>query len=507
MAQTKDPFTALQKISQNIATLNAIHSVLSWDQETYMPQEGIESRSMQLEILSSIVHKHKTSPTFKKALSKLIDIETGAVKADLPPPIQAAAKEWRREFLKDTKIPNSFVKKFTKTTSSALHAWSVAKKKSSYKDFLPHLEKIVTLCKKKADILGFKDHPYDALLDLYEPEMTTSVLTELFGKLKSPLTELLKSIQAVPQNDDRFLFQQYPFDQQMRFSHQLLASLGFSKEKSRLDISSHPFCMGIHPKDTRLTTRVYENHLTSNLFSVIHEAGHGLYNMNLPLEYYGTPLCEQISLGIDESQSRFWETIIGRSLPFWQHFYPALQKEFPEQLSQVSLQDFYRGINVVKPSLIRVEADEVTYCLHVIVRFEIEKALIEGSLQLKELPEAWNQKMKEMIGITPSNDAEGCLQDIHWSMGAIGYFPTYALGNLCAAQLFQTFVASHPDWQAKVMSGDLSFIIEWLKNNIHKFGKAYTSQELIQKITGKPLSFEPYIHYLKAKYQKLYPIT
>ncbi len=498
-------FLRMQKLSQNIAALHAIHNVLEWDQETYMPKDGIESRSLQLEILAGMIHKQKTSKAYASTLSELIDISSGTLRdPSLQPPFQAACKAWRRDYLQAKKIPNAWVKKFAKTTSAALHAWSQAKKNSSFKEFAPHLQKIIDLSRKKADLLSFEEHPYDALVDLFEPAMTTATLSSLFSSLKQPLIQLLKDIQTTKPPREDFLYQYYPFNEQLQFGQKLLSSMGFSPDSSRLDLSSHPFCTGIHPKDTRLTTRIDTHHLTSNIFSVIHEGGHGLYNKNLPLEFYGTPLCEQISLGMDESQSRFWETRIGRSLPFWKYFYPLLQKEFPSQLSKISLEDFYRALNIVKPSLIRVEADEVTYCLHVILRFEIEKELIMGSLQVKDLPDVWNQKMDELLGIRPANDAEGCLQDIHWSMGAIGYFPTYALGNLYAAQFFETFETSHPTWEQEVSLGNLSFIESWLKQEIHQHGKAYNSQELIQKITGKPLQVTPFLQYLQSKYSQLY---
>jgi len=504
----KTPFSETHKLSKTSSLLESIHYLLEWDQETYMPKDAIEFRSEQLELMASLVHKQRTAPSFKKALSKLINIETGSIVDNtLSAEEMAAAREWRRDYLQAVKLPSSYVKLLAKTSSKALHAWSEARRHNNFKAFAPHLEKLITLNKKKAEYLGYKDHPYDALLDLYEPEMKTAYLTELFGKLKISLTELLKSIQAKPKHPIGFIHQDYPVGHQMRFGHILLKGMGFSDTMSRLDTSSHPFCSALNPKDVRMTTRLIPTLPLSNIFSVIHEGGHGIYEAQLNDKMYGTPLCSAISLGIHESQSRFWETLIGRSLPFWKHYYPLLQKEFPDQLGSVPLDNFYRAVNNVEASMIRVEADEVTYCLHVIIRFELEKALIEGSLKVKDLPAAWNNKMKEYLGICPSADSEGCLQDIHWSMGAFGYFPTYALGNLYAAQFFATFEKAHSNWQERVAKGELGFIKEWLKENLHKYGRQYTPPEIIKKITGRALEATPYVNYLQQKYKEIYQLN
>jgi carboxypeptidase Taq len=504
----KSPYTKLYALSKETAVLAAAQQLLDWDQETYMPSEAIELRSLQTEALASLIHKQSISPRFAKALGQLINIETGAiVDSSLTPAQTSAAKEWRKDYLKAAKLPNSFVKKFSKTTSQALHVWSKAKKENNFRLFAPHLEKIVALCRKKADLLGFTGHPYDALIDLHEPGMTEAVLTPLFARLKKELSSLLQKIETAAPIESDFLNGSFPAEKQMRFGKMLLEAMGFSSHSSRLDLSSHPFCMGIHPLDTRMTTRLDLENPMSNIFSVIHEGGHGLYNMGRPAEHFGSPLADSVSLGIDESQSRLWETRIGRSYSFWEHFLPKLQLEFPEQLSHVTLNDFYRAVNVVKPSLIRVEADEVTYSLHVIVRFEIECALLEGKLKVKELPEAWNEKIKSSLGITPPSDATGCLQDIHWAMGAIGYFPTYTLGNLYAAQFFSVFEGLFPNWKERIAKGELAFIKEWLREQIHQYGRRYSPSELVMRITGKPLDESSFVSYLHNKYGALYNWT
>lgn len=501
------PYAKLFELSKQFYLLNSVQSLVEWDQETYMPKDAIEQRSSQIELLAHYVHKNRTSKQFAKALDALIDIETGEIKDDkLSSPQMAALREWRRDYVKAVKLPSSFVKRYAKTVSTASHVWKTAKQHNDFRSFAPYLEKVVSLCRKKADILGFQEHPYDALLDLYEPEMKTSYLTTLFEKLKVHLKELLRAIMSKPQFQEGLLYKECPKINQLEFCNKLLHAMGFDDASSRLDLSAHPFCTGLHPKDTRMSTAIHPDNLFFAVFATLHEGGHGLYNRGLPPDQYGSPLCEPISLGIDESQSRFWETLIGQSDPFWQHFFPILQHDFPEQFSSVDFQDFYNAINAVKPALIRIEADEVTYNLHIIVRYEIEKGLIEGKIKVKDLPEIWNEKMRENLGIAPQYNGEGCLQDIHWSLGFLGYFPTYTLGNLYAAQFFNAFAHDHPDWKEKTAKGHLDFIREWLHTHIHRYGRQYTSLELCTKVTGKPLSEQPFIDYLNRKYKALYEI-
>lgn len=498
-------YEKLHALSKTTTLLASVETLLDWDQETYMPKEAIEIRSLQHEILASLVHRSRTSKAFAKALSALIDLKTGAIIDERLSSSQIAAlREWRRDYVRDIKLPQAFVKQFAKTTSAATHAWKTAKEHNDFKAFSSHLEKVVALSRKKAAILGFTEHPYDALLDLYEPGMKTSFLTPLFSKLKFSLTQLLKDISVKPAFPDDFLHRHCPTHKQMDFAHQILHKMGFHTSSSRLDLSAHPMCSGLQPKDTRMTTRIHPDNLLFHIGAVMHEGGHGLYNMNLPVEHYGSPLCQQVSLGIDESQSRWWEVLIGQSHSFWEYFFPLLQKEFPEQFQTVSLEDFYHAINGVKPGLIRIDSDEVTYNLHIIVRFELEKALMEGSLKVKDLPHAWNSKMREYLGISPEFDGQGCLQDIHWSLGYIGYFPTYTLGNLYSVQFFNAFEKAHPNWKSQVAHGSVDFIRDWLKENIHQYGRQYTPAELCERITGKPLSEEPFVAYLNHKYRSLY---
>ncbi len=470
-----------------------------------MPAGGITSRSQQISQLSALIHEKKTSRRFKENLEKLISLSTAKPKGKgLSRSQQVMVREWRKDFLRMDKLPASFVKNFSQVTSEASQIWASAKKDNNFKVFAPFLKKIIDLCREKASIFGFEDHPYDALLETYEPCMTTRKVGTIFEGLQKELTSLLKKIGASPQIDSRFLNKKIDLEKQMEVAHLTLSKLPVDMAYTRLDISNHPFSMALHPHDSRITTRIIPNHFMSNVFSVLHETGHSLYEMGLPLDTWGTPLSEPASLSVHESQSRWWEAIIGRSLPFCKYFYPLLQKTLPSTFKGISLDRFYRGINKVSPTLIRVEADEVTYCLHVILRFEIEKELISGKLSVHDLPEAWNAKMKQYLGIVPPNDSQGCLQDIHWSLGDFGYFPTYALGNILSAQFFNAFAKAHPDWEKRVSSGDLHFIRDWLKINIHRWGRTYDSEELVKKVTGKPLNESAYCTYLKKKYAEIY---
>lgn len=499
MTKTPKAFLDFQERSKKIHLYQSILSLLHWDQETYMPSGGITVRSEQIALLSSLIHEEKTSISYKRGLEKLIHLSSGKPKIKGISLVQKAMlREWHRDFLRATKLPASFVKTFSQVTSEASQVWATAKKENNFQLFAPFLTKIVGLCREKAKILGFEDHPYDALLEAYEPCMTTKKLEVIFNGLKKELFSLLKSLKKNPAKSLKI---QVDCDTQAEVGNWFLSQLPMESAYTRLDLSSHPFSIALHPHDSRITTRVFADGFMSNLFSILHEMGHSLYEMGLPLAHWGTPLAEAVSLTVHESQSRFWETFIGRSKPFWAHFYPQLKKKLPKAFKNITPDQFYRGINRVNPSYIRVEADEVTYCLHVILRFEIEKDLISGKLQVTDLPMAWNEKIKELLDLTPPNNSLGCLQDIHWSLGEFGYFPTYALGNLFAAQLFGAFKKDFPDWDARVEKGELSFIKEWLKNHIHKWGKFYDMEKLIKKVTGNPLSEDAYCAYLKQKYK------
>lgn len=498
-------YAKLYKLSHHARILSGISSLLNWDQETYMPQGAASIRALQEATLAGMIHEQKSNKKFRSALAKLIDIPSGTILAtDLSQEKQAALKQWRRDYIQDHALPKKFVTEFAKLSSHSVLAWREAKQTNSFSKFAPFLEKLIDMSRKKADFLGYQKHPYDALLNQFEPDMTTEQTSLIFTDLKKSIVSLLKKISASKQIDDRFLHGDFPHDKQLEFSHLILKDMGYSLEHGRLDLSSHPFSSSSHPTDSRITTRIHPTSVMSCISVILHEAGHALYEMGLPQEHYGSPLGDAISLGMHESQSRWWETRIGQSQPFWQYYLPLLKKQFKGKFDRVDLKTFYRAINKVEPSLIRVDADEVTYPLHVILRFELERALIEGTLDVKQIPEAWNAKMKELLGIEPTTNADGCLQDIHWAMGAFGYFPTYTLGNIYAAQLFESFEKKHPDWESKVAAGNLLFITQWLHEAVHRHGRRYTSEEVLKKATGKAATPKPYIAYLQNKYQSIY---
>lgn len=504
---TKETYDKLLKQGNKVATLSSVLNLLNWDQETYMPRSAVEFRSSQMALLAELIHKEKTSAIFTKNLFSLIDEKSGKVKEPSLSEIQKKSLElWREDTLRDKKLPSSFVSEFSEVTSKATNVWAEAKKNNDFKTFAPHLQKIVDLCRKKSDLIGYKDHPYDPLIDTYEPGMTTRVLDRTFSELKIKLVSLLEKIQSKPEPKSDFLYQEFSHDKQLEISDALLKLLRIDSQYARLDESTHPFTLGIHPTDTRFTTWVKLHNLPSNILGTLHEGGHALYELNLPIEHYGTPICEYTSIGVHESQSRFFETFLGKSFSFWKHFYPAVQKIFPNQLQKISLDEFYQGVNVVKTSKIRVEADELTYCLHIILRFELEKLLLEGKLFVGELPEAWKEKAKEILHLDIESDSEGCLQDVHWSAGILGYFPTYALGNLYAGMLHEKLRQDLPDWENQISEGSFSPTLDWMKTHIHQHGRYYTPAKLIEKVTGKHLSADPYIEYLTKKFSSIYGV-
>lgn len=494
-------YNRLHQLSTEARLIEGITSHLHWDQETYLPSGAAEIRAAQLKAMTGLQHQKKTSRRFANAIDKLIDLKTGLLNTqELTPPQAAAVKCWRRDYLQDVAIPKHFVETFSVCTSQSVNVWRQARKSNDFSLFAPFLERVVTLARKKADFLGYQDHPYDALLNLYEPDTTTKEIDHLFDGLKKKLAPIIKRNSELPTIDDSFLFGDFPQDRQLAFSKKILEDMGYPFSMGRLDLSTHPFSAASHPTDSRITTRIHPTGLLSNISSVLHEAGHALYEMGLPIEHYGSPLCQAVSFGIHESQSRWWETRIGLSKPFWHYYLPVLKQYFKGKLDNISLDDFYRAINKVESSFVRIESDELTYPLHIVLRFDIEKRLIEGSLKVKDLPDAWNSMMNKLFGITPPTDAQGVLQDIHWSGGDFGYFPSYALGNMYASHLFLGFEKKYHDWKERVAAGNLIFIKEWLHDNVFVHGRSLSSKELLLQATGHPFSEDAYINYLSEKY-------
>lgn len=506
MNQAQKDYQKLHEIAKHSTILKSITELLNWDQETYMPPGGAAIRADHLKVITGIMHREKTGRKFTNALGKLVNLKTGKnISKTLSHEQQAAVREWWRDYRRDTALPSKFVEEFAKLQSQSITAWRSAKAENAFQQFAPFLDRMISMNRKRADLLGYKEHPYDALLDEYEPDLTTKEVSRIFDKLQRFISPFLKKL-IKTEIDNSFLYNDWDHSKQMTFGYKILDHMGYDMNLGRVDLSAHPFSSSMHPTDSRITTRIHPNSLMSNILTILHEGGHALYEMGLPLDQYGTPLGEARSLGMHESQSRFWETRIGLSRPFWEYFYPILKETFHKQLAPISLNKFYQAINKVKPSLIRVEADEVTYPLHVILRFELEKSLIEGSLNVREIPDIWNAKMKEYLGIEPKNNAEGCLQDIHWAMGSFGYFPTYALGSMYTAHLFEAFAKQHPEWEKQAAKGRLNTVREWLNEKIYRHGRRYATPDLLKQATGHTFSEEAYVKYIREKYTKIYSL-
>ena len=502
MTKPKEIYQQIVEMGKQIQTLQSLSLFMGWDQETFMPKGAIGFRSLQKQTLEALAHQHLTATELQELLAKLIDFETGEFIKDegLEDRQKAAIREFRLDIIKAKKLPESFVKDLAKMGSETVAIWAETKPKSDYATYSPHLEKFLKLMQEKSKLLGYEDHPYDPLLDEFEPGMTVKKLDKLFSSLKDFLIPFAKKVRSKNLNTD-FMYGEFDESKVFELDKRILSTMGFDENTFRLDTSNHPFCLSFHPTDVRMTTVTKTNDLiAANVSATIHEGGHGLYESGLDQEYFGTPICQAVSIAFHESQSKIWECCIGQSKPFWQHFYPQIQELFPKNFKDQSLDTFYKTMNRVEPSLIRIYSDEVHYCLHVILRYEIEKGLIEGSIKVKDIPDVWNEKMESYIGIRPKNHAEGCMQDIHWACGLFGYFPTYALGTMYAAQLFDTLSSSFLDYDERLSQGHLLFIKEWLGENVHRYGRQYSSEELLVRTTGKPFFPSFFEKYLEAKY-------
>ena len=499
----KKAYQELKRRCREISLLGSCAGVLGWDERTYMPRGGAGLRADQLSLLSGMMHEKFTDPKVGELLSTL---EASDLVKDEDSPEAANIRETRHQFDKATKLPKNLVEEITKTTTLAQGEWVTARKNNDFKHFQPWLDKVLTLEIKKAEAYGYEGEPYNALLDNYEVGATVDEVVDVFEKLRKELVVLLKKIKDAPMRPDVSIVERdYDVNLQKVFGESVAQAMGYSFETGRLDTTTHPFCTGLGPGDTRITTRYNPKRLNDALFGIMHEAGHGLYEMGLNKEKdFGMPTAEAASLGIHESQSRMWENQVGRSKAFWEYFFPQAQRIFKESLSGVSLDDFYAAINNVTPSCIRVEADEATYNLHILLRFELERAMLKGDLKPADVPGEWNRRFKDYFGIEVKSDADGCLQDVHWSAGYMGYFPTYTLGNLYSAQFFAQAQKDMPDLMTQFKQGALSNLRQWLKENIHQHGTRYRAAKLVQKVTGQPLSHQPLIDYMTAKFQEIY---
>lgn len=480
--------------------------LIYWDMRTGAPKKGIPSRSEVVGELSTEMFRMSVSSEMEAYLHYFTQEQ---IHANLDEVDRRIVEECKREFDRAKKIPPEKYQAYVVLTSQAEAAWEEAKANNDWAGFQPYLEKIVAMNVEFIELWGYEGNKYNTLLDMYEPGMTVAKLDEVFGALREKIVPLLAKIAKSPKQPDRsFLAQQFPIDQQRAFSLYILKELGYDFEAGRLDETVHPFATGLNPGDVRITTRYLPDDVASALFGTIHECGHALYEQNISEKLIGTNLCSGTSMGIHESQSRFWENIVGRSRQFWNRYYGKLQEMFPGQLDEVDVETFYRAINHTEPSLIRIEADELTYNLHIMIRYELEKALINGTLAVADLPEAWNAKYKEYLGVEPAADSEGVLQDVHWSGGSFGYFPSYALGNMYAAQmLYKTILQELPNFYELVEAGNFAPIKELLIKHIYQYGKQLTPNEIIKRMTGEELNPEYLVEYLTEKYGKLYEVV
>jgi carboxypeptidase Taq len=497
----------LIELDREVGLLGHIAALLSWDQETYMPAKAVDERSEQIAYVESLAHDRLVAPELGDLLAAL-GSTTAAPLGDgsLEPRERAYLRVLRRDYDRAAKLPSSLVAELARATSLAHAAWISARAKNDFPVFGPHLERIVELKKRQADCLGSGAKPYDALLDIFEPGSTEASISGVFAGLRRDLVLLLGKIESRPRVDDSCLHGHCPAERQAAISGWIMDVMAYDRERGRLDTVAHPFTTTLGADDVRITTRYIEDFFPSSLFSTAHEAGHALYELGIDpgAEFARTKLHEAASMAVHESQSRMWENVVGRSDFFWKGNYARLAELAGDALCGVGAEVFIRAINKVEPSFIRTEADEVTYGLHIILRFELESALISGKLAVKDLPAAWNAKMEELLGVVPPDDARGCLQDVHWAAGLFGYFPSYALGNLYAAQFWSAMKRDMPDVELRVESGDLKSVLAWLRANIHEPGAAYLPRELVRRVTGEDLDPMHFVAYLDEKYARIY---
>jgi carboxypeptidase Taq len=488
---------ALRAASRELYALKSAAGLLGWDQETYMPPKGGAARAESQAVLGTLLHQRQTSESLYALLES-------ASAQGLTGRDAALVRELRRDADLARRIPEELATELARATSLSQQAWSRAREKGATEEFLPWLSKMIELKRREADCLGYSETAYDALLDQFEPGSRVSAIRPVLEKLRDGLVPLLARILEKPaaRSGERLSWagNEVPLDKQRAFNERLLRDMGFDLEAGRLDQSAHPFTQGMSPGDVRLTTRYREDDWLNAVFSTLHEGGHGLYEQGLPEEEWGTPLGEAASLSIHESQSRFWENRVGRSRAYWERYLPVAREYFGDALAGANVGEVLRTVNAVEPSLIRVEADEATYNLHILLRFQLEEAVFSGSLEVGGLSEAWNEGMEKMLGIRPPDAARGFLQDVHWSCGLFGYFPTYTMGNLYAAQLAVAFEREQGSIDAKVRAGDLASMREWLRDKIHRHGREFPAAELARRATGEELNPEYFLKYLEGKY-------
>jgi carboxypeptidase Taq len=497
-------YSELIRRSKEHALLSSCASLLEWDERTFMPHGGSAHRAAQMGLLARLAHEMLTAPEVGDLLG---EVEASKLVTDAESSAAVNVREIRRTHNRAVKLPKELVEELARVTTQAQQVWQEARSANDFASFQPWLEKIVSLKRQEAEAVGYTDVPYDALVDQFEPGAKTAEISRVFADLRKELVPLIQSIAASKRQPRRDILERdFPIARQQEFGKTAASAIGFDFAAGRLDVTTHPFCSGIGPGDCRITTRYNTNHFNEAFFGILHEAGHGIYDQGLNSEEFGTPLGSAASLGIHESQSRLWENQVGRGLGFWQHFFPQAQRLFSEALDDVVLDDFCFAINAVQPSFIRVEADEATYNMHIILRFEMEQALVSGDLQPADVPAVWNEKFEGSFGIKPPTNARGCLQDIHWSGGLIGYFPTYTLGNIFAAQFMERARIDLGDLESDFRKGQFGRLKGWLNEKVHRPGQRYRPSDLCKRVTGKPLDHQPLLAYLRDKYARFYGI-
>ncbi len=497
------PSKTYQKLIERVKEVQiatSLEGLLDWDQETCMPAKATETRAAQMAFAAGVGHERLIDKKFGRLL------EQAEQEVDSDPVIATNVREVRRVYDRKIKLPTKLVQEIASATALAKEAWVKARTDANFPHFAPHLEKLLDLKRQVAEQVGYTTEPFDALMDEFEPGARAAEVQKVFDAVKAELVPLVQAIKTAPRQPDTSLLErECPQPKQEQFGRWVAQQMGYDFQAGRLDISAHPFCTGLSPRDVRITTRYDEHYLPMSLFGIMHEAGHALYEQGLDPAHAFTPAGQSVSLGVHESQSRLWENFVGRSRPFWQHYLAPLKAAFPA-LADVALDDWYFAINTVRPSFIRVEADEVTYGLHIMLRFDLERRMVAGKIKVSDVPAAWNDAMQRLLGITPKSDADGCLQDIHWSLGIFGYFPTYALGNLYAAQFFEAAHQALPDLDERLARGELQPLRDWLREKIHRHGQRYRAGELVQVVTGQPLSPTAFINYLNRKFRPLYGV-
>jgi carboxypeptidase Taq len=497
---TAELYETYERKMRLVADVKNANAVLQWDQETYLPPKGAALRGQQISTLSEISHRLFIEDELGKTLQELFS------RGDLSIEQKRNAERTNEDYLKARKYTSEFVRKLSEQINKAFHSWIESRKQNAFGVYEKDLEALIALKKQEAEILGYELHPYNALLDEFEKGATVSLLDKTFANLLPSLKDLLDKISNKPKVDNSFLRQHFSKQQQWDWGMQLIKDLNFNFDAGRQDMSEHPFSVGFNSNDVRITTRIDENDFGNMTWSCIHETGHALYEQGLPVAEYGLPLGEACSYSIHESQSRLWENNVGRSKGFWNHFYPILQGYFPAQLKNISLEHFYRGINLVQPSLVRTEADELTYHFHVYIRYELEKQLIKGTLSAADIPAYWNDLYKKYLDVDVPDDKKGCLQDVHWSHGSFGYFPTYSLGSFYASQFYATANDQLKNLDSEIEQGNNRSLLDWLRKNIHSKGRFFTSEQLCEDVTGKGLDVSYFLNYLLQKYTSIYTL-